>query len=630
LGHERTITVQLDPANYTEVTSGGRWFNVPTINPYKAVWATRKGARPASQVRRELVTGADLTPEEAIDYALKRGMLGRGFDSVDEAVAAAEIRSESFQEKPGFIAKVERLIDPLEGHAFSGYRVPFNPGGRAPDGFQYPKQDKRLVSEATDRVFAKAHPPISGLSAGQLRLEDQNRYRRVQENLAGADLPGEPQAPKMPPIAIPGGQPAPQWMVRAWSRPDLHTDENESVRTASGEVDGMAVLFPTIRLRPGGKLERLGMDKAFDEAIERGDYLEFGSQEEADHFSREFSNLLGSRAQDASGSRRPPKGIGLGARISQAVESATENLLGKTRGREMAAEDARLNIEDLERDRRRERAREAARRLAALDPVAVQRELGIEPGPVARVIDSEIRDAQPRREVMKVLNDPARRAGAAIGVSFGETSLTEDMWGRYGVPKGADGVERQSFGAFQFDAPVGTFGQYLRQLPNTVQAQLFPEPGRRMAARTARNDFTPDEVSRITTYMASPAGIESQLRFWKGQYLDPVIASLRSAGVDDDQEAFTVALDIMNQRGPGNRAGTNGFAAIFRIAQQGQVTADSLIAAEVAWNRRNQDPRRWGPPTRFVARRQKAKAQAGRDHSQKPSFDLFVKHLGGV
>lgn len=82
------------------------------------------------------------------------------------------------------------------------------------------------------------------------------------------------------------------WMRRAMTRPDIHTKDNESTRSASGEYKGKEILFPTIRMRGPG-LEKMDVKKAIKEAIKKKDYIEFKSPKEATKFSKDFSDFLG-------------------------------------------------------------------------------------------------------------------------------------------------------------------------------------------------------------------------------------------------------------------------------------------------------------------------------------------------
>ena len=82
------------------------------------------------------------------------------------------------------------------------------------------------------------------------------------------------------------------WMNRAMTRPEFHTKDYESTRSASGEYKGKEILFPTIRMRGPG-LEKMPVKQAFKEAIKRKDYIEFKSPKEATKFSKRFSESLG-------------------------------------------------------------------------------------------------------------------------------------------------------------------------------------------------------------------------------------------------------------------------------------------------------------------------------------------------
>ena len=82
---------------------------------------------------------------------------------------------------------------------------------------------------------------------------------------------------------------------RAWIKGALDpstptTEAMETVRTGSSEYKGKEILFPTIRLIDG-KLVKLG-DKAMDVAIEKGDFIEFDTPEEARIFSINLSKMI--------------------------------------------------------------------------------------------------------------------------------------------------------------------------------------------------------------------------------------------------------------------------------------------------------------------------------------------------
>ena len=91
----------------------------------------------------------------------------------------------------------------------------------------------------------------------------------------------------------------PEWAYRAL-RPDSPiTEGGESVRTASSEVDGRHLLYPTLRLEDG-KLRRYDHIGPYNEALmlamDKGDYIEFDTEEEATAWSKKFSDRLGRRA----------------------------------------------------------------------------------------------------------------------------------------------------------------------------------------------------------------------------------------------------------------------------------------------------------------------------------------------
>ena len=80
------------------------------------------------------------------------------------------------------------------------------------------------------------------------------------------------------------------WIKRALDPSTPTTKAMETVRTGSSEYKGKEILFPTIRLIDG-KLVNLGK-KAMDVAIEKGDFIEFDTPEEAEIFSKNLSKMI--------------------------------------------------------------------------------------------------------------------------------------------------------------------------------------------------------------------------------------------------------------------------------------------------------------------------------------------------
>lgn len=90
---------------------------------------------------------------------------------------------------------------------------------------------------------------------------------------------------------------APPWMARALDPSNPSTPQGESVKTASTNVGGREILFPTIRMRDGGRLERLSVGDAEREAIARQDFIVFENPKQATAFSKELSAELGRRGR---------------------------------------------------------------------------------------------------------------------------------------------------------------------------------------------------------------------------------------------------------------------------------------------------------------------------------------------
>lgn len=102
-----------------------------------------------------------------------------------------------------------------------------------------------------------------------------------QEPMAGAS-----PLPRTPDGKIPG------WLRRALNKSTPTTKDQETMRTASSELDGKEILYPTIRML-GGKLRKLDDEKAFAMARQRKDYIVVDSPAEAVALSKRLSALVG-------------------------------------------------------------------------------------------------------------------------------------------------------------------------------------------------------------------------------------------------------------------------------------------------------------------------------------------------
>lgn len=85
------------------------------------------------------------------------------------------------------------------------------------------------------------------------------------------------------------------WLDRATDPSTPATEDNETVRTETYEVEGKYYLVPTIRLDENGKLYK--PKDPLREAMDNQDALIFSSQEEADSTSKEISELIGRKRQ---------------------------------------------------------------------------------------------------------------------------------------------------------------------------------------------------------------------------------------------------------------------------------------------------------------------------------------------
>jgi hypothetical protein len=140
---EETITVHLDPDTYEDIGphGSGRWYNLPTAHP---------------------ITGEIMEVPNAIAFALERGYLGAGYDTGEIAVGAAQYR-----------ANASSVSDsPIPPDIWD---VPFNPGGRAVDGFKYSNLDGVLIH--TGRLT----------SEGKLGEEEHSQELNVDLQMAARD-----------------------------------------------------------------------------------------------------------------------------------------------------------------------------------------------------------------------------------------------------------------------------------------------------------------------------------------------------------------------------------------------------------------------------------------------------------
>ena len=84
----------------------------------------------------------------------------------------------------------------------------------------------------------------------------------------------------------------PAWALRALDPDTPTTEARETVRTAS--FDGK--LIPLIRMIDGKLIDMQNdTDRAYDMAIERGDYIQFESDAAADAFSKRLSNMISNK-----------------------------------------------------------------------------------------------------------------------------------------------------------------------------------------------------------------------------------------------------------------------------------------------------------------------------------------------
>jgi hypothetical protein len=127
---EGVETFQLDPTSFEPVAEGGRWYNIPRVHPISRQY---------------------MDEETATIFALQRGYLGEGFDTVDEAVSAAIGRNDRVKAALEKINPEQALLTG-QSRTESIQRFPYNIAGRAPDGFRYDAEDIRMLLDGSEEL----------------------------------------------------------------------------------------------------------------------------------------------------------------------------------------------------------------------------------------------------------------------------------------------------------------------------------------------------------------------------------------------------------------------------------------------------------------------------------------------
>lgn len=73
---------------------------------------------------------------------------------------------------------------------------------------------------------------------------------------------------------------------------DLGNGSHATHRMAWDEKDGKYYVYPTVLLQEGGRLHDYG-DKAFDEVMKSGNFIEFDNARDADWFSKRYKGAWG-------------------------------------------------------------------------------------------------------------------------------------------------------------------------------------------------------------------------------------------------------------------------------------------------------------------------------------------------
>ena len=101
------------------------------------------------------------------------------------------------------------------------------------------------------------------------------------------------------------------WYNRATDPQESYLEDEEgrhTLLTASSELDGKEILYPTIR-KIDGELKRLSAEEARRTAIEKGDYITFDTPEEATEASIAISDSIEPERRSREGTKASPKGL---------------------------------------------------------------------------------------------------------------------------------------------------------------------------------------------------------------------------------------------------------------------------------------------------------------------------------
>ena len=100
------------------------------------------------------------------------------------------------------------------------------------------------------------------------------------------------------------------WAIRASDpeTPTLKLNGNEAtVQTMNSEYEGKEILYPTIRM-VDGELKKFDEKTAKEIAIEKGDYVEYATRDEAENASKKLSEHIGNERKEWKEFTEDPKG----------------------------------------------------------------------------------------------------------------------------------------------------------------------------------------------------------------------------------------------------------------------------------------------------------------------------------
>jgi len=164
--------------------------------------------------------------------------------------------------------------------------------------------------EDANQLLQQAIGEIASVDEQGMAIEQGSGTRVPQDMQIKRKVPSRPvegQVPQNAPEMMSGGGKVvdisdilegdiPDWLKRALDPSTPTTENNETIRSMTGSLDGMQILVPTIRM-VDGKLIKYNPDEAFKIAREKQDYLVLPAKtnEDVEKYSKAISDEIGKR-----------------------------------------------------------------------------------------------------------------------------------------------------------------------------------------------------------------------------------------------------------------------------------------------------------------------------------------------